>query len=402
MSQFSKDMHVSTDVAHIVLFHPDDLAHAAEWPIAWYSEPFVYPSESAAGRLIGWSTRADGGFLVRVTSGALTGEEGRRAGPEWRFPYTVRHGRVFVDGTDALPGREQMTQARDYPENWVDIPDGAYAVTVTAIVRGNGAAEDLPDYVVRFGPEAGAAPARRPPDLACWADAEATDRIFDDRPEPPEAPDYGRLYPAFVSANVGGEGEDFSSEGEAPIGAATPPGGDDFALFEVDMIAAASLKPGAHAMLVECHGAGGAPGAPRRYSFRGKRAVRIVAVEGTFANGVHAPEGKAGLFRRKPKPPPATALPAVRIGPLEAAKDAPQTVSPEELQARVIEDLRSGVLGRKFGGIAGYEALRVAAYDEAALLTDWLITHLPLTAEERLTIAALPPNARCATLAERL
>jgi hypothetical protein len=28
MTEFSKALMVSTDVAHIVLFHPDDLAHA--------------------------------------------------------------------------------------------------------------------------------------------------------------------------------------------------------------------------------------------------------------------------------------------------------------------------------------------------------------------------------------
>lgn len=401
MNEFSKNLLVSTDAAHIAIFHPEDLTHAAEWPIGWYAEPFVFPSESGARRLIGWCTGGDGGFAVRLTNGPFTDEEARRAGPEWSFPYTVRHGRVFVDGTDALPGREQTIRAPDHPENWVDIPDGEYTVNVTAILRGEGA-RDLPDYAVRFSPGSGATPARRPPDLVCWPGAEATDIVYASAPEPSAPMDFDRFYPAFVSANVGGVGEGFSSEGEAPIEAARPPGEDDFAIFDVTFVAAAVLAPGAHAVMVECHGASGAPGAPKRYQFRGKRAVRISAVEGMFAKGVHVPEGKAGLFRRQPKPFPETALRAVKVGPLEMEQDSPPTVVFVDLKARAIAGLERGEMRRRLGGMAGYEALRVASYDEMAPLMEWLITHLPLSGEERLRIGAMPPNARCAALASRL
>ena len=89
MTQFSNRLLVWTDVAHIVIFHPDDLAHAEKWPIAWYAEPFIYPVESDAGRLISWCTKVDGNFVLRVTDGSLTDRERKYAGPHWVFPYRV-------------------------------------------------------------------------------------------------------------------------------------------------------------------------------------------------------------------------------------------------------------------------------------------------------------------------
>ncbi|WP_332303292.1 hypothetical protein [Rhizobium sp. GR12] len=49
MTQFSKTLMVPTDVAHIVIFHPDALAHAREWSIAWYSEAFIFPLKAQPG-----------------------------------------------------------------------------------------------------------------------------------------------------------------------------------------------------------------------------------------------------------------------------------------------------------------------------------------------------------------
>ncbi|CDZ64300.1 hypothetical protein [Neorhizobium galegae] len=49
MTEFSKTLMVSTDVAHIVLFHPQDLAHSSQWPIVWYSEAFIFPPKAQPG-----------------------------------------------------------------------------------------------------------------------------------------------------------------------------------------------------------------------------------------------------------------------------------------------------------------------------------------------------------------
>jgi hypothetical protein len=409
MTGFSRALMVSTDVAHIVLFHPDDLAHAADWPIAWYSEPFVYPVESAAGRLIAWSTRSDGGFAVRLTDGAVSERESRYAGPSWTFPYSVRHGRVFLDNTDALPGKEQMTQTSDAEEYWIDVPDGDYAVTVTALewsaepgAREDGA-DKLPDYVVQFKPASAEAikSARRPPDLVCQTKAVASDEIHAYAPKQPEPIDFSRPYPAFASANVTRSGGNFTTQGEAPIEAAVPAGGDKFAIFDTAFIVAAELAPGAPAVIAECHGSSGRPGQAMHYSFRAGQAVQIAEISGIFVDGTVEKLGTTGFFRPQPKPVPPDALPAVRIAPLPQAQEMAVTTDPTALRTKILGDLRgAGTLGNQLGGLAEYEARRLESSDDAASLTDWLIDHLPLPAGERLRIATLPANARSAALDE--
>lgn len=407
MTHISRMLMVSTDVAHIVIFHPDDLHHAAEWPIAWYSEPFVFPVESRAGRLVAWCTGGDGGFKIRVTTGALTERERLYAGPQWTFPYTVRHGRVHFDNTDALPGKEKMTDAADQPDCWVDLPNGDYAVTVTAIEwsaepgdREEGA-ETLPNYVVSFLAlvDEPAAPARRPPDLECQRDAVATDELCDTHRDEPGAIDFDRPYPAFVSTNVARPGQSFNSQGEAPIEAAVAPDAGKFVLFDTPVVAAASLAAGSLAVVAVCHGSGGVPGQAKRYSFRARRTVRIVAQDGMFAAGQFSKLGKEGFFRRRTKPVPVDALAAVTIEPYTPAADVPMTVDPATLKAAVLAQLADdGALAKRIGGVATYESLRIAASDDPDFLSNWLLDNLPLPAEERLAISVLPINARMATL----
>ena len=48
-----RTVEIGTDVAGFLIFHPDDLAHRAADPIAWYAYSFAYRKESAAGRLVG-------------------------------------------------------------------------------------------------------------------------------------------------------------------------------------------------------------------------------------------------------------------------------------------------------------------------------------------------------------
>jgi len=167
---------IGTDVAHLMLFHPDDLAHRSEDPIAWYGYDFAYRAESRAGRLVAWGTGSDGGFLVRLTTGLLTEAERRSACASWTFPFVVRHGRVLLDNSDALPGAEQMVRPEEVPDLWCTIPNGSYRVTVTPIDRTSEDAGDdpeLPDYVVTFdaAEEIGGIPvADTPPELRPYQD----------------------------------------------------------------------------------------------------------------------------------------------------------------------------------------------------------------------------------------
>lgn len=161
------DFIVGTDVAHLVLFHPDDLQHRSNDPIAWYAYDFVYEKESRAGKLIAWCTGSDGGFGIRFAQDGLTPAEAAAACMPWTFPYVVRHGRVLVDNTDALPGQEQMTHPEDL-DSWHEIENGTYQVTITPIDRGEDESDALPDYVIAFEPVASLAwvpAAPTPPDL---------------------------------------------------------------------------------------------------------------------------------------------------------------------------------------------------------------------------------------------
>ena len=172
----SRTVRIGTDVGTLMLFHPDDLQHRADASIAWYSVPFAYQPESTAGRLAAFGTGGDGGYVVRLTTGGLTGPEATQCGPVWDFPLHVRHGRVLLDNSDALPGLEQMEDPDD-ADTWFDLPNGTYRTTVHALYPGGAddrdadggagvpALADLPDYVITFTaiPDLAAVPAAPEP-----------------------------------------------------------------------------------------------------------------------------------------------------------------------------------------------------------------------------------------------
>jgi hypothetical protein len=146
----NKTVYLGTDVATLVLFHPDDLVHRQNDPIAWYGYDFAYSKESAQGRLVAFDTGSDGGYEVRLTTGALSTQEMACACRSWAFPYLVRHGCFLIDNTEALPGREQMNDPARLVNRWYDIASGAYRVVVHPIDRSSEAARELPDYVIVF------------------------------------------------------------------------------------------------------------------------------------------------------------------------------------------------------------------------------------------------------------
>lgn len=404
---FSHRIFVATDVAHVVMFHPDDLEHAKDWPIGWFTARFAYPVESAAGRLVAWGTTEDGGFDLRVTTAPLSEREERFAGPRWQFPFTVRHGRVFFDNSDALPGQGQM---RPFAEGSVALANGAYVVTVTAIERDaepeaeRGPAERLPHYVVQFEPQPGPAvpPARFPPRLPCLRAAVGQDACArdTDRPAVREV-DYARRYPAFISAHVTRTGGQFSSAGEAPVWAAVSDRGGRFSLYKTVFVVAASLQPGSPAVLAKCTGSSGVPGAPRAYRFQALAAVRIVTCDGSIHDGDYEKPRWEGLFWHKRLPKPEGALDMVRIAPVKQIEDSGEIVTMAQVQAQVLADLNGhGPLSQRLGGVRSFEALRLAAMDSSEGLANWLLDQLPLNAADRLRLSVLPENARLAAVAE--
>ena len=145
---------IGTDVAMVMPFHPDDLQHRADAPIAWCSRPVAYQLESAAGRLAAFGTGGDAGLEVRPTTGAPTSLEALRRGPVWDLPFHVQHGQMLLDNSDTLPGLEQMQNPAE-ANPWFELANGAYCVTVQAIDRSGNAAGDpaiaaLPDHLISF------------------------------------------------------------------------------------------------------------------------------------------------------------------------------------------------------------------------------------------------------------
>ncbi len=172
-----KTVAIGTDVASFLIFHPDDLNHRSADPIAWYAYSFAYKKESSAGRLVGFGTGADGGFRIKLTMTPPTASELKFAGARWSYPLNVRHGQVYLDNTDGLPGAEKMENPTDFPERWFSLPNGSYRVDVFAI-HGYlpGANHTLPDYVVSFSSVAdiaGIAVADNLPDLRQASDWQA-------------------------------------------------------------------------------------------------------------------------------------------------------------------------------------------------------------------------------------
>jgi hypothetical protein len=412
VSEFSKRLMMPTDVAHIVIFHPDDLAHCSGWPIAWYSEPFVFPVESEARRLIAWCTRSDGSFAVRLTNGDLSDREKQYAGDSWVFPYSVRHGRVFLDNTDTLPGMEQMTETSDNEDYWIDVPNGDYAVCVTGIewdAEPGAETEDfqkLPNYVVRFMPmgDQAIAPARRPPDIISAMDAKASDEVYASSPamETPEPLD--PWLPAFASQNVRPAPFSFQSKGEAPVAAAVKDDGDRFDIFDKKFVVVPNpqdIAIGNLGILASIHGSSSSPGEAVSYEMRGQEIVRIVAVDGMFRNGEMQPLAKKGFLGFGGQYLPDDALPAVAVKAVRHDHKSPLPWSAE--LASTVESISQslkgdGALARLLGGTAGYEELYIRSVRSPESLSKWLLEHLPIASGEAIRISALPGSERLQAL----
>ena len=146
---------IGTDVATLVIHHPETLAHRADHPIAWYAEGFAFEAEAREGRLVAWGTGADGGYRVRFVrlggegDGLLASERPHAAGhAEFRLRSDLGH--VFLDNTDGLPGEEQQVALADERRDLAfPLPNGLYRVRVTAIAEPEG---ETPDFVVAFTP----------------------------------------------------------------------------------------------------------------------------------------------------------------------------------------------------------------------------------------------------------
>jgi hypothetical protein len=415
MTEHSITKIVPTDVATILLFHPDELEHTSDWPVGWYSVGPAWRTESTAGRLVAWNTGNDGGFKVRLTTGELTTREQAYVRQSWVFGYTVRLGRVFLDNSDTLPGESRMTEPDENPDYWFELANGDYNVSVAALEWNAEPGSDddgfdtLPNYVVRFalrGETAAPAVARRPPDLTGDADMAATDDIASYSAPHPYAErdeaDFSRAFPAAICAGVRETGGSFSSQGEADFELAILGSGEherSFEMFDESYVLGDRIAVGEVAQFCRMHGCGGAPGMAQKYSFKSLGPVRIVSVSGSF--GEAPPPARSGLLGRvfggkaTPTKPTHNVL-SVLVEPINRGGDGVALADLDAYRGEVLAALAEGrPLAVAVGGIANYEALFVAEMDSASELSAFLLSHLPMSSRERLAME-LQPDEECA------
>jgi hypothetical protein len=159
---FSRVLYVGTDVATWFLFHPQDLAHRNQDPFSWWGYDFALSKEFLAGNLVAVSTGADGGFSVRLTNQDLTTRERTYAKYSKKFRLQVRHNRLFLDGGYALNSDDPSDKPEDFPDQWIEVPNGTYEVTVHVLAwdkepgavdrDGRATKSALSSYVVVFKP----------------------------------------------------------------------------------------------------------------------------------------------------------------------------------------------------------------------------------------------------------
>ena len=440
MIGFSRRLMMPADSAHLLLFHPDDLSHAAGWPRDWYRAPFAWGPESARGALVAWSTGTAGSFAVRLTTGALSAREHAYAGPQWTFPYTVRHGRVYFDNGDALPSQGRCAAPSDNADYWVKLPDGDYAVTVTGIEwqaePGADAAPDkLPNYVVQFAPvtDVHIGLARRPPDIVALSDAAASDVVTGDvvtgdvtgnavdRAVAGTAlVDSAAYYPAFESNAVCRAGRVFAVDADVPLEAVLGEGAQahtisravSHALSAYYFIAAPRLEPGAPGMLCEYLQASAKTSAKAsadgdahpRPCLRALAAVEILALDGVYQQGAYRDLKREGWLRKRCEAKPEDALWAVRCRTWSPAPDiVPHAMGAqgtgarlmgEEVRAVLLHDLQpNGYLGARLGAMAGYHRRWAGVQDDAVTLADWLLDQA-VPPDTAMALSLLPPNQR--------
>src|SRR5262245_12900267 len=154
--EWDKLYKLGTDVAGFVFFHPARLAHRKDDPIDWWGDDCA--EEFRAGRLIAFCTGSDGTFTLKFVRRPLTPAEEKVLVVKKCFRYDVRDGRLYWDNTNCLPSEDQLDNAEDDEDGWLELPNGPYRVTVHALDwfsipdAEREAEPDIAHYVVRFEP----------------------------------------------------------------------------------------------------------------------------------------------------------------------------------------------------------------------------------------------------------
>src|SRR5262249_17102333 len=125
-----------------------------EDPIDWWFNDFQ--KEFQAGRLIAFSTNSDGVFTLKFVQRPLTATETKALIVKESFRYEVKNGRIYWDNTDHLPSDDQLDEAQDDPEGWLELPNGRYKVTAHSMDwfsipdAEREAEKDISHYIIQF------------------------------------------------------------------------------------------------------------------------------------------------------------------------------------------------------------------------------------------------------------
>jgi hypothetical protein len=391
----SKRIILGTDVAAFVLFHPDDLAHRAGDPIAWYGYDFAWQRESRAGRLVAFGTGGDGGYALRLTTEGLTAAEAQLACQSWSFPLVVRHGRILLDNTDALPGEERMTDPAELPDQWFELDSGAYRVTVHALAwdeapgaidaGGRVSPDAPPNYVIMFEPVADIAAVPAPatlPRLVPDRDAPVRldpgmggDALFAWPREALRETEFPALPVPSSAALI--PGQNLALPVDESVAAAVFPERDSGRERQEHLVLAPVFEPGGLACLAWAHGLSWRGEAPT-LRLRGEAVVRI---------------------RRGGRAQP---LQPVAVVPMEKPDMAVPAGALEPFRSRLLALGRDDAAFRARLPHPSFELERLAALDSAEAVTGWALAHLDLPFAARLACYAGPAAQRIETLARVL
>ncbi len=145
------DRVVNTDTSMITLFDPLDLQHHTADPDDWYHYDFAFLDDMASGRFVALSTASNGHYWVRLTDAPLSTEQRALAGPSAKLRLRVLNERLLLSGGSAWPSINRPLQvalrAAESEEHWLDMPNGDYEVTVTAL---DSVGLDIPDYILQL------------------------------------------------------------------------------------------------------------------------------------------------------------------------------------------------------------------------------------------------------------
>jgi len=152
--EWDKLYKLGTDVAGFVFFHSTRLAHWKDSPTGWWMDDFA--EEFKAGRLVAFCAGSDGTFTMKFVQRPLTPAEKKVLVTKEPFRYDVQDSRLYWDNANCLPCEDQLENAEDDENGWLELPNGPYRVTVHAldwfsIPDAERQAEvDISHYVVRF------------------------------------------------------------------------------------------------------------------------------------------------------------------------------------------------------------------------------------------------------------